>query len=76
MGIADPIGPAPGALDLRVGLSIGHASEPFEDSIQLAEDAERAGLDFISVGDADVAGGQARLVAGTARRGMRGGPTA
>ena len=36
-----------------VGLSIGHASEPFEASIQLAEDAERAGLDFISVGDGD-----------------------
>ena len=52
MGIADPIGTGPGALDLRIGLSIGHASEPFEASIQLAEDAERAGLDFISVGDA------------------------
>lgn len=52
MRIADPIGTGPGALDLRIGLSIGHASEPFEASIQLAEDAERAGLDFISVGDA------------------------
>ena len=40
------------SLDLPVGLSVGHASEPFEASVQLAEDAERAGLDFVSVGDA------------------------
>ena len=40
------------SLDLPVGLSVGHASEAFEASVQLAEDAERAGLDFVSVGDA------------------------
>ncbi|MFT4087697.1 MAG: LLM class flavin-dependent oxidoreductase [Gordonia sp. (in: high G+C Gram-positive bacteria)] len=39
-------------LDLPVGLTVGHASEPFLRSIELAEQVEAAGLDFVSVGDA------------------------
>ena len=48
-----PDAPGP-ALDLPVGLSVGLASQPLETTVQLAEEGERAGLDFVSVGDAGV----------------------
>ena len=42
------------ALELPVGLSVGLASQALETTVQLAEEAERAGVDFVSVGDAGV----------------------
>jgi 5,10-methylenetetrahydromethanopterin reductase len=34
-----------------IGLSVGHGSAPMADSVALAVEAERAGLDLISIGD-------------------------
>jgi 5,10-methylenetetrahydromethanopterin reductase len=42
------------ALEMPVGLSVGLASQPLATTVQLAEEAEEAGLDFVSVGDAGV----------------------
>lgn len=39
---------------MRIGVAVGHAGAPFEESLALARAAEEAGLDAVCVGDANV----------------------
>lgn len=39
------------AIDLPVGVSVGHGSQPLAASVEIAEEVERLGMDFVTVGD-------------------------